>query len=370
MYIFNLSNQLGQGPLNLSKNLINHLIEKKIKAIVLVPNTSDFTFENNIYLTIKKVKVRKIPFFQIIQRIFIDLIYINFLTLKHKPKKIFFFGNYCLNFSFFNIKKILLVHHPYLLNDHLLYSSPRSLKLIELLKRFIFNISIKNANVIILQTNYMKTLFLKKYPKFSKEINVLPNPLSKNFEKLSLVNFKTILKNKITNIETLKLIYISQYYPHKNHSFLVEFSSYLNEININHEIFVTLNNEDKNVVSLIKEAKLKGASLINLGKLSQKKISDVLKKIHACIYPSLSETYGNSIYECINYGVPLILPDLDYAKNITFDNLLFYKNNDVKSAYAKLLYLITNIETLSIDIFKQNYKLSSTETWVKNLLNF
>lgn len=370
MYIFNLSNQLGQGPLNLSKNLINHLIEKKIKAIVIVPNKSDFTFENNIHLTIKKVKVRTLPLFQIIQRVFVDLIYINFLIIKHKPKKVFFFGNYCLNYSFYNIRKILLVHHPYLLDDHLLYSSSRSLKLIESLKRFIFNISIKNANVIILQTNYMKTLFLQKYSKFSKEINILPNPLSKNFEKLSLENFKKILNNKIINIEPLKLIYISQYYPHKNHSFLIEFSSYLNEMSINHEIFVTLNNEDKNVVSLIEKARLKGARLTNLGKLSQIEISDVLKKMHACIYPSLSETYGNSIYECINYGVPLLLPDLDYAKNITFDNLLFYKNNDVKSAYAKVLYLKTNIETLSIHIFKQNYKLSSTDTWVKSLLNF
>ena len=64
-------------------------------------------------------------------------------------------------------------------------------------------------------------------------------------------------------------------------------------------------------------------------------------------FPSKAETFGNPLIESICFGVPLVVPDLPYAKELCQGCALFYRHEDIDDAFNKIKQLFESNECWS-----------------------
>lgn len=354
-YLFNLFNQIGAGPKNISNNLIKDLYNKKnCFFIVIVPKIEPFLYYKNKD-NIRFIKIKYINFFiyKFIMRFVIDLVIIPIFAKKYQIKNLFFFGNFCLNFSN-KFKKNLLIHHPYLIDNSLLRKSPIKVKIQENLKKIFFYFSLKNIDRLVVQSKYIKEQVLLNWH-FKKDILIIGNPLSSSFKRITLKNLNLLNQNRIlAKKKKLDLLYVSRFYPHKNHNFLINISTGLRNLNINHRIIVTINDNHPAASDFLHKAFKENANIENVGELPQNKLIKIYEQSHLIIYPSSSETFGNTILESMNYGLPIVVPDLKYSKSILSDSALFFNHDKI----AECLNLISML------MFDDNFYLrSSLKSW-------
>lgn len=64
-------------------------------------------------------------------------------------------------------------------------------------------------------------------------------------------------------------------------------------------------------------------SIINLGKISQKKLYEQYEKVSALIYPSYTESFGLPLVEASRLNLPILAPELDYVRDVCFPTQTF-----------------------------------------------
>lgn len=330
--LINFYNQIGAGPKNISLNFIQNLIEKNSDQVVfvIIPNVEEYIkLESKGNIKFIKFKRYTNILSKIMFRIYLDLIFIPYIISKYKIKSLLAFGNYLI--SPVNIKKIVLLHHPYLVDNTLLNGLSIIPKLVERLKRFVFWITLKNIDVVVVQSDYMKESLLKVWKIDSKNISINPNPISKNFtKKYSELEINELINKRQNTIQDkIIILYISRFYPHKNHNFLIELSDTLNKNNIQHEILVTVDFNNPETLNFQKELQNKRTSIYNIGEINQSKLEIYYKKSHVFIFPSNSETFGNPLIEAMKFALPIIVPDLSYAHSVVGESGLYYPQNNV-----------------------------------------
>jgi glycosyltransferase involved in cell wall biosynthesis len=120
-------------------------------------------------------------------------------------------------------------------------------------------------------------------------------------------------------------IYVADGSEHKNHHNLLNAWSLLGKKNIKPRLFLTLDKNDKSLLSKIDYLKRnEGLEIHNKHSMKHDEIIDFYKNFEALIYPSLSESLGLPLLECSSIGLPIISSELDYVRDIcdpveTFD---------------------------------------------------
>lgn len=227
----------------------------------------------------------------------------------------------------FGIKnQILFLQNSHLLSKKNIFSY--SLKI--LLMRLIFRINIFWVKSIIVQTNYMKELLINKHPTCFNKIFVINQPvptwlINNNFKKTS--PFK--------NLDKISLFYPASYYKHKNHIFL-------NSIIYNKQLYWPITNlyltieEFQNPATTVSWIKC-------IGLLDANKMIETYSKTDALIFLSKEESYGFPLLEAMFIGLPIICPDLPYARALCGSEAIYYTQDDIKSLNEAVLYLIKKI---------------------------
>ncbi len=249
------------------------------------------------------------------------------------------FGNYLITPLI--IKKVVLLHHPYLVDNKLLSHLSLANKLIEELRRFVFWITLKYVSGIVVQSEYMKTEFNKVWRGFEGSLEIIANPISNNFKRnITDEELKQLMMSRLEKmLQKVRILYVSRYYPHKNHSFLIKLSKHLNDLKLNHEIMVTINSSTREADDFLNEIRNNIINIINIGEQSQSNLENVYLNSHIFIFPSKSETFGNPLIEAIKFGLPVIVPSLSYSKAIVGDAGIYYNENDVTDCANKILEL-------------------------------
>ena len=265
-------------------------------------------------------------------RIIFDLIVVPYLIFRHKPKLIISLANYFINI--YKVPSKVLVRYPYLLEEtNLKFLSKKDL-LIAKMRKLYFNLTITRSTHIYLQTEYYQTLFIKRYPHLQEKCSILPNPISPVIE-----NFKIQEYEK----PNCSIIYPSRYYPHKNHEFLIELcEKYSTSFEENRILFITtLDETDPKVQHLLTKINSPGISSVikNIGEVSQQSLLQYFNQSIAIFFPSQAETFGNSLIEGLWLKLPVIVPDLPYAKTVLADAGVYYSNQNYKSAFDTIIRL-------------------------------
>lgn len=365
--LINFYNQMGAGPKNISLNFINTLKEREFleETFIIIPNVEEYVnLESKGNIKLVKFKRYTNIFSKILFRIYLDIFFIPYFISKNKISKLLAFGNFLI--SPVKVKKVVLLHHPYIVDNILLNKLSFLPKIIEKLKRFAFYVTIKNVDIVVVQSNYMKRLLLEVWGNDIKNC-VIANPISKNFVKnYSLDEINDFIKHRLQNIDKIKILYVSRFYPHKNHIFLVDLSKVLNENNIKHEILITVDFSKQETLDL-QQMITKDISIESIGEISQFELETYYKTSHIFIFPSNSETFGNPLIEAMKFGLPIVVPNLEYAQSIVEEAGIYYNQNDVLECKDSINNLISNsynYKLKSLESFEQFKKYPQVEEWV------
>ena len=355
MLIVNFSNQLGAGPRKIALKFSEYVIEKRVKSCIIIPNISEFAhLQSTVDVVFVRVPWSRNFIVRIILRI-VWLVYYNMVLHGF----ILEFGNYSM-FPFH--RGCVLVHHPYLYDDNAYNSLSLKSKFIEAVKRSMLKLlSFRNKKSIVVQSEVIQIALAKKY---NIDSSVIPNPIMFRADEGSVRQYPKFSAN-----EEIVCIYASRYYPHKDHKLAIDIVKKLREY-YNVKLLVTVNENDipRHVKLLL------GQSFVeNVGEVSQAKLSQLYSTSHIAIFPSQTETYGNTIAEKMAFGLPVVIRDASYAHAFfTSDELLVCSFKDIESGVRVFRKLLDDPMLLN-SISQMNYAKSNdfmtTEMWVNAYLD-
>jgi glycosyltransferase involved in cell wall biosynthesis len=337
------------------------------KIYIFVPKLDIFeNFNSRKNLKIIKLRVFSGPL-KYAFRILYDFFVFPVATLILNPDASIIMANYCP--IKVKGKKIVLMRHSYLVDESIYSSANFGVKVVETLRRFLFQLTLRSADDVLVQSSYMKDLLLAKYKMQKHNVHVHPNPIT------DVVNLSAS-HSELTGKPTEKnILYVSQFYPHKNHSFLLDladrYKGVMREENI--KIYITVEpNLDSFAKAFLRRilSRQLGDIIINIGKVGNDALAAYYEKACCFFFPSKSETFGNPLVEAMSFGLPIVAPDLGYAKAICENAALYYAAEDPKDAFCKLYALCDNKhlwKLYSEKSFAQAQKFPTMQEWVESV---
>jgi len=368
--IINSYNTLSAGTSIVSKQLLESMTQTSCqdRFHVIIPNIKIF----NALTGYGHFQITRLPVFwgpfKYIFRFFYEFFIFPITMLIKKPDVVLIMANYSP--LRFNSRKIVLMQHSYLVDESIYSKIHTKTKILEQFRQLIFHWTIRSSDEIVVQTEYIKHLLQKKYNVQHCKIHVLPNPLSKD-----ITSFSTTRKNNSWEKEKIA-IYVSRYNPHKNHQFIVTLAEShkgaLQKENI--KFHITINSAISAAAeNLIKEIKSKQLEdiIINIGEIPHHQISHYYQKACCLFFPSKTESFGNVLIEAMYFGLPILVPDLGYARSVCGDAGYYYNPDDSDDAFNKLCQICKN-ESLRHEYSNRSLKQAKlfpdSKTWAKQLL--
>ena len=143
---------------------------------------------------------------------------------------------------------------------------------------------------------------------------------------------------------TLRIIYLSIYYPHKDPHTLARATELLNRKGVAAHAWITMEPEDFAIWStghedmgLLREDQRTG--YLTLGRLAHTEVGTALANHDVLVFPSLTETFGFPLVEAMAVGVPVVAADTPIHREICGDAALYFEPKNPEDVCARLLEL-------------------------------
>jgi glycosyltransferase involved in cell wall biosynthesis len=192
--------------------------------------------------------------------------------------------------------------------------------------RRLFRRNIRYASTFIVQTEVMKLSLIESYPEMKDRIHVIAQPAP---HWLIASQLKRTEFNSSVELG-LRLFYPAAFYPHKNHRILSEITqpdSWLIS-----ELLLTISDK------LNPNPSISWISCVD--KLEPDAVLNAYRTADALLFLSLSESFGFPLVEAMWIGLPIICPDLPYARTLCGDQAVYFEPNNVNSLHAAIEELI------------------------------
>ncbi len=148
---------------------------------------------------------------------------------------------------------------------------------------------------------------------------------------------------------TLKIIYLSIYYPHKDPHTLARATELLNRRGVAAHARITMEPEDFAIWStghqdmgVLRENQRTGC--LTLGRLPHADVGAALAGHDVLVFPSLTETFGFPLVEAMAVGVPVVAADTPIHREICGDAALYFEPENPEDVCARLLELDARAE--------------------------
>lgn len=185
-------------------------------------------------------------------------------------------------------------------------------KFIYAMKQNILNFTKNNADFWLVQSEYIKIKFSKKY-------------LGGETKKIIKFPFYPNLKFNDYQVDRLQnsFLYVSNSSPHKNHYRLIEsFCLAFDKIRKGC-LTITVPNTDINLCEFIQKKIDLGYPIKNVGFVDREKLTQIYLSHEYLIFPSLAESFGLGLAEAIDGGCKIIAADLNYTYEVCEPSLVF-----------------------------------------------
>jgi glycosyltransferase involved in cell wall biosynthesis len=241
--------------------------------------------------------------------------------------------------------QVVLVHQPNLIHPSINKYSSKRIKY--RIQRILFRQNLKYAKRILVQTDVMAKELSLSYPKASNKIQVIthPNPELDS----SISNSKTQGKGIDKKI---KLFYPAAGYPHKKHDFLKDIDNYFRKnhvTNYNFEIWITLTEQEFKPYEEI-------TFLKNFGRLNFEEVQELYINTDAVLFLSSLESLGLPLIEAMRFNLPVIAPNLDYAKWVLENKGYYFENNKVPEFLNMLIVLSKDMQSSNVINYEKELK--------------
>ena len=222
----------------------------------------------------------------------------------------------------------LFVQTPHLIKPVNPQFTSRTFKYI--ISRIVFRCCVGRVNNIVVQTDVMRRELERSYPKVIGKVHVVPQPvpcwlLDSGLKRTEQIQPAT---------RGLRLIYPSAYYPHKNHVLLSRLDS----------------KTAWPVESLV--LTLDGAAnpaprlpwVDCRGHLSSDEMIKAYSVVDALLFLSKEESYGFPLIEAMFVGLPIVCPDLPYARTLCGDQAIYFDPDSPDSLLGALNTLKSQLD--------------------------
>lgn len=320
-------------------NFLNSLLRAagKDRIVILVPDTRPFAEYRRRHpgnLTVLFVPQFRGPL-QVLVRLLYQIILLPVLLLRFRPDALFVFGNYLL-VPWRN--KTVFLQTPYIVDDGLLNTSSFAVRVEERIVRALFRITVWSARSVIVQNEHMKQLLLSSRGRFRANIFVLPTPVSGGLAARS-----RSAPRSPQGGEKL-ILFVSRYYSHKNHALVVRIAErYRREMRLrNMKFLLTVDPAvGPGARSFLDDIAQKGLGDVvgNLGEIDHEALIPWYERAFALFFPSRAESFGLPLVEAMAFGLPVVVPELGYARAVCGGAGVYYPSDDADAAAQQLLRL-------------------------------
>jgi glycosyltransferase involved in cell wall biosynthesis len=183
--------------------------------------------------------------------------------------------------------------------------------------RLIFSLNQKYVGAFIVQTEFMRSALLAAYPALQERVHVVAQPVP-----------TWLLENKverhvrpITGDSGLKLFYPAAAYPHKNHQLLAQLADAAQWPVDSLQLTLDASGTPAPDTAWIE----------CVGFLSSVQMRKAYAEADALLFLSLSESYGFPLIEAMFIGLPIICPNLPYARALCGDQAVYFEASDIQS---------------------------------------
>jgi glycosyltransferase involved in cell wall biosynthesis len=140
------------------------------------------------------------------------------------------------------------------------------------------------------------------------------------------------------------VLLLTRYLPHRNPEVLIPLCSrYASQFRQQRIKFITtLDDEtDRPSRAFLNKAGRRGLGdiIINIGPLSRKDVSRYMWHSDVLWLPTYMETLCLPFLEAMVLGVPILAPDLDFARYVCGEAAVFYDPWDIDSVFTKIMVL-------------------------------
>ena len=199
------------------------------------------------------------------------------------------------------------------------------------ISRALFNINSNRVRSFIVQTEVMRDALEKSYPNIAGRVYVVSQPVPS-----WLLNVGLRRKSRAKNSDKkLRLIYPAACYPHKNHTLLSRLSPKVDWPIKRLTLTIDGNMHPAPHLSWITCS----------GFLSPQGMIDSYSEVDALLFLSTLESYGFPLVEAMFVGLPIVCPDLPYARALCGDQAIYFEPDRPESLHAALCTLEERLRT-------------------------
>lgn len=219
-------------------------------------------------------------------------------------------------------RQVVLVHTLHLTQSAPAGSAVAALKY--MIARFVFRLNIGQPAAFIVQTPAMKTALLAAHPEIEDKVHVIAQPVPTWLSRLGVK--RTNRRHRLD--APLSLFYPAADYPHKNHRLL---SGIAPRDSLNwpvSQLTLTIDstaNPNRSVPWITCTGLLAPAAVVA-----------IYAQTDAVLMMSHAESYGFPLVEAMWTGLPIVCPDLPYARTLCGEQAIYFDPNSLASLQSAL----------------------------------
>ncbi len=203
------------------------------------------------------------------------------------------------------------------------------------LARIVFRLNARYASAFIVQTNVMKNKLATSYPSIADRIHVVAQPVPEWLLESGLNLKRDGLKSPARN--NLTLIYPAADYAHKNHKILSQIDVKQSASWPISKLKLTLG-EEKNPAPDLSWIECAGF-------LSSEDMINAYENVDALLFLSTDESYGFPLVEAMYVGLPIVCPDLPYARTLCAGEAIYFDPQSIDSLRCAIGQLQSKLES-------------------------
>jgi glycosyltransferase involved in cell wall biosynthesis len=284
------------------------------------------------YKSHANLKILRYPWIKksLIHRIIFDKFFVKKIIDQHKPDLILNLQNKCVNIK--DTPQFVYLHLPFILTNHKFKLFKDELRLWiyqNIYKKIIFS-SYKNANKIIVQTQWMKDSLVLKAKIPDTKIDIIHPSLSSKFEDCECIG----------KISGKAYFYPATSFSYKNHIVILMALKEIKEVfGINLKVKFTISESENKYTKNLKNYSIKNnLDVVFLGKINRDEVINYYLN-NILIFPSFVESFGLPLLEGRTLGIPVIAHATSFSEEILkdYDQAFFFDGQNYRSLVKILL---------------------------------
>lgn len=197
--------------------------------------------------------------------------------------------------------------------------------------RSVFSLNSRYASRVVVQTEAMRSALVRRFPEISGRVSVISQPVPDWLLQACIVR-KGMRR---PNGGKLTLFYPAASYPHKNHALLARVGE-LDGLEWPVGRLLLTIDPDRHPSP--------GVSWIHcIGMLDPASMVEAYESVDALLFLSKAESYGFPLVEAMHVGLPIVCPDLPYARELCGDQAVYCDVSSIDSVREAVMQLSSRL---------------------------